>query len=280
MGEQLAITGTDSGLRPGTITAEMIESFRTLGFAKVPGLLDPYWIEHLRGAMDEIMSDSFAHDPRMPGKRGNTNMLHNHPAFRRFMHESPLAAAAAALMRSATARYYEDILIYVEEGVADPGGWHQDTPTWPLKGTQFTNSWFTLEKVTAETGALRIVAGSHLGPFYEPGHIGPDRREAFEHDRHLWTGGPLPDINADPARFPVTTVETDPGDAVIFHPTALHQGWGTPADGPRRTFTVRLFGDDVRWHKKLCVYHEWMANAPMATGDLVDHPRLPLIWQG
>jgi ectoine hydroxylase-related dioxygenase (phytanoyl-CoA dioxygenase family) len=265
-------------LRPAAITDAQIESFETLGYAKVSGLLSEDWIDHLRGAMDDIMSDSFVHSPQLAGKRGNTNMLHNHQEFRRFLDESPLAAGAAALMGSASARYYEDILVYVEEGWDDQGGWHQDTPTWPLQGRQFTNCWLTLEKVTAATGALRVVAGSHLGPFYEPGHIGEDRREAFEHDRYLWTGGPMPDINADPERFPVTVVETDPGDAVIFHPTALHQGLGTPVGGPRRTFTVRLFGDDVGWHRKQCVYHPWMRDAPFADGEVPDDPRLPLIW--
>ncbi|MDG2002885.1 MAG: phytanoyl-CoA dioxygenase family protein [Novosphingobium sp.] len=265
-------------LPPGIVTEAMTESFATLGYAKVPGLLNDFWIDHLRGAMDDILSDSFVHSPQLPGKRGNTNMLHNHSAFRQFMQESPLAAGAAAVMRSASARYYEDILVYVEEGWDDQGGWHQDTPTWPLQGSQFTNCWFALEKVTAATGALRVVAGSHLGPFYEPGHIGEDRREAFEHDRYLWTGGPVPDVNADPDRFPVTAIETDPGDVVIFHPTALHQGFGTPVGGPRRTFTVRLFGDDVGWHRKQCVYHPWMRDAPFADGEVPDDPRLPLIW--
>src|SRR5438270_178638 len=83
-------------------------------------------------------------------------------------------------------------------------------------------------------------------------------REAFEHDRYLWTGGQMPDVNADPDRFPVTVIETDPGDVVFFHPTCLHQGWGKPVGGPRRTITVRLFGDDVGWHRKQCVYHQWM----------------------
>lgn len=265
-------------MAPGKITPELIESFETLGYAKVEGLLGDQWIEHLRGAMGDLLSDSFLHEPTMTGKRGNTNMLHNHPAFRRFLEQSPLVEAAAAIMRSATARYYEDILIFVEEGWDDRGGWHQDTPTWPLKGRQLVNCWFTLERVTAATGALCIVAGSHLGPFYEPVGVGSERSADYQHDKHLWTGGPIPDINADPDRFPVTVVESEPGDVVIFHPTALHQGFGTPAGGPRRTFTVRFFGDDVGWHRKRCVYHPWMRDAPFADGEVPDDPRLPLLW--
>ena len=274
MAEQVA----REALRPGAVSDALIEQFHTLGYAKVPGLLSPEWIETMREAMVDIVAESFVHFAAKPGKRGNKDMLHKYPGFRRTMYESPIAPAAAALLRSRTARYYEDVLVYVEEGWDDQGGWHQDTPTWPLKGSQFANVWFTLEKVTAQTGALRVIAGSHKGPFYEPNHIGEDRRADFERDRHLWTGGPLPDVNAYPEQFPVATIETDPGDVVFFHPTCLHQGWGMPVGGPRRTVTVRLFGDDVGWHRKHCVYHQWMRDLPFADGDVPDDPRMPLIW--
>jgi ectoine hydroxylase-related dioxygenase (phytanoyl-CoA dioxygenase family) len=265
-------------LPPGTITAAMIEHFERVGYVVVPGLLDASWLALLDGAMDEVLADSYGVDPRLPEKRHNTDMLRKSPTFRRVMFESPIAAASAALMGSPSARYYEDILVYVPEGCDDHGGWHQDAPTWPLQGRQFTNVWFSLDATTRDTGSLRIVAGSHLGPWYVPGHIGEDRREAFEHDKYLWTGGPLPEVDADPDRFPVATIETEPGDVVLFHPTALHQGKGRPAGGPRRTFTVRLFGGDVRWHQKRCIYHPWMLEAGLSTGDVPDHPRMPLLW--
>jgi len=265
-------------LPPGTVTEAMIEQFETLGYARLTGLLSPEWIAEIRTAMEQIVADSFVHFESMPGKRGNKDMLHKYPAIRRLMDQSPIAPAAAALLRSRTVRSYEDVLIYVEEGWEDRGGSHQDSPTWPLKGSQFANIWFSLEKVTADTGSLRVVPGSHRGPFYEPVHLGEDRLKDFEHDRYLFTGGPTPDVDADPERFPVTVVETDPGDVVIFHPTCLHQGWGTPIGGPRRTITIRLFGDDVGWHRKQCVYHAWMRDAPWADGEVPDDPRLPLIW--
>jgi hypothetical protein len=278
MDANAAIAEKAAGLPADYVCTAMIEHFDRLGFVVLRGLLDHAWLDLLDGAMGEILSDAYTVDPRLPDKLHNTDMLRKSAAFRRVMLESPIAAAAAGIMRSPSVRYYEDILVYVGEGVADHGGWHQDAPTWPLKGQQFANVWFSLDETTRGTGSLRIVSGSHLGPWYEPGHIGEERREAFEHDRHLWTGGTLPDIDADPERFPVATIETKPGDVVLFHPTALHQGRGTPVSGPRRTFTARLFGDDVRWHAKRCIYHAWMLDIGFKDGDVPDHPRLPLLW--
>jgi ectoine hydroxylase-related dioxygenase (phytanoyl-CoA dioxygenase family) len=105
-----------------------------------------------------------------------------------------------------------------------------------------------------------------------------ERRAAFEHHRYLWTGGPFPEVDADPERFPVATIETKPGDVVLFHPSAIHEGRGAPVGGPRRTFTARLFGDDVRWHQKCCIYHRWMLDCGLTDGDVPDHPKMPLLW--
>jgi hypothetical protein len=278
MGEGLAIAPARTSLRPGTVTEAMIAQFETLGYVKVPGLLDPEWIALLDSAMGEILSDSYMVDPRLPEKRHNKDMLTKFEAFRRVMCESQIAPAAAALMVSNSARYYEDVLVYVPEGLADTGGWHQDAPTWPLQGRQFANIWFSLDATSRDTGSLSVVTASHRGPWYEPGHIGVERSEAFEHDRYLWTGGPFPDVDADPERFPVATIETKPGDVVMFHPSMLHQGRGVPSGGPRRTFTARLFGDDVRWHAKRCIYHAWMLDIGFKDGDLPEHSRLPLLW--
>jgi ectoine hydroxylase-related dioxygenase (phytanoyl-CoA dioxygenase family) len=76
----------------------------------------------------------------------------------------------------------------------------------------------------------------------------------------------------------VKIIETEPGDVVIFHPTALHMGYGPPANGPRRTFTVRMFGDDVRWQRRHSLYHPWMKDAPIDEGAVPEHPKFPMLW--
>ena len=91
--------------------------------------------------------------------------------------------------------------------------------------------------------------------------------------------GPLPDVNADPDRYRVLTIEAEPGDAIIFHPRALHTAYGASPSHPRRTFTIRFMGDDVRWTPKGTYYHAWMRDNGLQEGDEPDHPRFPIIWQ-
>jgi ectoine hydroxylase-related dioxygenase (phytanoyl-CoA dioxygenase family) len=276
MDDQHTALRAEEILPAGMITEAMLEDFQTVGAVLVKGLLSPAWVDYLRENMDEILSDSFRHTP---DKVGNTDMLFNHEAFRRVVYDSPIVVASAKLMQSSSARYYEDVLVYVEEGAVEgKSTWHQDVPSWPVKGRQLTNAWFTLEKTTATSGAIRIVEGSHRGPHYYPNHIPKERQADADHDAYLWDGGPLPDVDADPERFPVRIIETDPGDVVIFHPAALHMGYGPPVGGPRRTFTLRFLGDDVRWQPRRSVYHPWMRDAPIEAGAVPEHPRLPLVW--
>ncbi len=137
--------------------------------------------------------------------------------------------------------------------------------------------WLTLEPVTIETGALCIVAGSHRGPMYRP-RVSSKRAHEIGDDWDFWDGGPFPDVEAEPERFRQLVFETDPGDVVVFHPRALHTGKGSSPSRPRRTFTIRFLGDDVRWQAKRSLFHPWMGECGFKDGDVLDHPRFPLVY--
>ena len=90
-------------------------------------------------------------------------------AVRGFLRESPGAAAAAAAMGSDMVRLYEDLLFIKETGArAAPTPWHQDSSHWPAKGSMMSSLWVSLEETSAETGAMKMVVGSHLAPLHTP----------------------------------------------------------------------------------------------------------------
>lgn len=84
------------------------------------------------------------------------------------------------------------------------------------------------------------------------------------------------DAEPDPAR--TLTFEAEPGDVIVFHPRALHSGYGSAPDRPRRTFTIRFMGDDVRWRDRHAFFHEWMRDCGLHDGDPIDHPGFPVVW--
>jgi ectoine hydroxylase-related dioxygenase (phytanoyl-CoA dioxygenase family) len=274
------------------ITPADISSFADAGAVHIRGLLSSQWMNQLRGIFEELKSSAYDlsgyHDddpakkatPAAPAPKTSLvkddNWMTNE-VMRRFLFESPIAAAAARVLQSSKVQIYEDLLIYKEAGEAPPTPWHQDEPQWPLQGRQMCSVWLCLESVKCDTGALRFVAGSHRGPLYVP-YVPRTHREKLVEDMHYFTGGPLPDVDADPKRFPVVSFDTEPGDVIIFHPRAVHGAFGSDPTRPRRTFSIRFLGDDVRWLSKRSVFHSWLSQITLADGDAVSGARFPQIW--
>ncbi len=239
------------------VDEQAIERFQIDGAVALRGLLDPTWIETLRNAAEELLDGSY--DPALRMGSGASPILQSSgkwqesETFRRFLLDSPIAATSAALMQSRTARLYEDLFQLRPPGLGDPS-WHRDMPYWPVSGRQATNVWFTLEPVTPYKGSIHVVAGSHLDP-----------RES------------LRSITEANASHQVLAFGCEPGDVIIFHPWALHTGYGSWPEQPRRTFTIRFLGDDIRWRPTREYYHDWMYETGPVEGDPLDHPRFPVM---
>ena len=231
-----------------------IERFEMDGAVAIRGLLEPGWIEALRDLVPALLSA--APDPDGPNVSVNA-MWRRFEAFARFLFRSPVGETAAALMRSGPPHLYEDLLLYKRQSTAGTG-WHRDSPHWPVSGRQLSSIWFSLEPVTTATGAMSFVSGSHLD------------------DDALVSVASI-DARAEVAGRPAITFEVEPGDVVAFHPRALHSTSDAASDQPRRSFTLRFAGDDVRWRPRRSVYHEWMRECGLQKGDRLEHPWFPVV---
>lgn len=272
-----------------TITTEQAQTLARDGAVCVRELLDRRWLRELTLIFDALKAQgtdlsSYYGDAESgkPGAGQGQTVVRDDcwrlsPAFLRFLYESALPAAAAALLQSKCIRLYEDLLIYKSSGAEQPTPWHQDEPQWPVSGRQMVSGWFCLDPVTTHTGALRFALGTHRGPMYRP-TVPPERAADLEADAHHFEGGPLPNFAADPARFVVSSFDAHPGDVIFFHPRVLHAALGSDLTHPRRTFSVRFLGDDVRWLPKRSVFHEWLKNISLREGDVISGERFPLLW--
>jgi ectoine hydroxylase-related dioxygenase (phytanoyl-CoA dioxygenase family) len=257
-----------------------IEAYQRVGAIIVRKLIDPGWIAALRACYAPLAQTAtvpFIKGEPPPDMRKLTQragMWEEEERFRAFLFDSPIARAAARLMRSKVAQLYEDILITEPAGGRAMTSWHQDEPTWPVSGRQLSSVWLSLETVTPETGGMRFVEGTHQGPMYHPSFIKAD--EAV--DSRFWTGGAFPDIDAQGDAPTIAQTDTEPGDVVVFHPRAIHTSFGSSKNHTRRTFTIRFMGDDIRWLPKKRIYHRWMHDLGLKEGDRIVTPRMPVVW--
>jgi ectoine hydroxylase-related dioxygenase (phytanoyl-CoA dioxygenase family) len=257
-----------------------VEAYQRVGAIIVRRLISEDWIAAVRRVYDGLAASAVV--PFIKGEPPpDMRKLIQRPGsseesaeFRDFLFNSPIGRAAARCMRSKTAQLYEDILITEPPGGRAQLSWHQDEPTWPVMGRQLSSVWFSLEPVEAETGAMRFVQGTHLGPMYHPAYVTAEQAGA---DARFWEG-PMPEVDAASDTFTIAMTDAAPGDAIIFHPRAIHSSYGSSKDYARRTFTIRLIGDDVRWCDKKRIYHRWMHDLGLKEGDKIVSPRLPVVW--
>jgi ectoine hydroxylase-related dioxygenase (phytanoyl-CoA dioxygenase family) len=234
------------------------------GALVVRGLLDEGWIDVLRGVADDILETADNRDERLSGaavsrSRSADGIWRTSEPFVRVLQQSPLADAAGTALGSASVTLYEDLFLYTDPSV--PGAsWHRDAPHWPLMGQQICSIWLSLEPVEIDTGALHFVAGSH--------HDADD----------VVRGETMTSEEASPDDRDIVGFATEPGDAVVFHPRIRHAALGAAPERPRRTFTIRMVGDDVRWRPRSAYYHPWMVESGLHRGDrLSAHPWFPVL---
>lgn len=167
-------------------------------------------------------------------------------AYRELLRQTNIPDIAAGLFGSHNVwLLYEQI--WFKDGDTRRTPWHQDLPYLPIEGDDLCVMWTTLDPVSQET-ALEFVRGSHRGPLFNPTAFNPDDESAalFPTDAYP----PLPNIEAAREQWPIVSWAMEPGDVVIFHPAMLHGGAPTYARHPRRTLSLRFFGDHAYCAKR------------------------------
>jgi ectoine hydroxylase-related dioxygenase (phytanoyl-CoA dioxygenase family) len=242
-----------------TVSQADRDQFDRVGAVVVRGLVDGADLEHLSRVADALRTEV---GDQGGGSCFDTRVWQRSAVVREFVRDSAVAPTAAAFIGADEIRLYEDLFIYRDAGTEVPTPWHQDEVQWPLTGTQMCSVWLSTQGASPETGALRFVAGSHRGPTYTP-RMPAGREELAE----SFEGGDVPDVDAHPDQFPVVTFVVKPGDALVFHPKLLHGAFGSSSDHPRRTFSFRCMGSDVRWKRKRCVFLDFLRELPLNDGD-------------
>lgn len=263
------------------IAPDLVAAFARDGAVRVPGLLTPAEVALLREGIDANLAAPspralVASRPDDPGRfvEDFCNWQHNE-AYRRVIFESKLAAAAGALTGAVSVRLYHDHMLTKEPGTRQRTPWHQDQPYYNVDGLQNVSFWIPVDPVSRQS-TLEFVAGSHRGPWLMPRTF-MDKQARWFPEGSL---ADLPDIDADPARFPIIGWPVEPGDVIAFHMLALHAAGGVDGGRRRRVFSVRFLGDDMRHAPRA-----WKTSPDfpglaerLPAGAPLDDPLFPVVW--
>ncbi|CAN5620377.1 phytanoyl-CoA dioxygenase family protein [soil metagenome] len=260
------------------ITAEEKKRFQEDGVVCLRGVLSPDWIEELRTGVDEVLS--------RPGPAGKNIgegggrfgydifMWTFNETFRRFQEEGPMGEWAAQLLDSQRSYLAVDAMFVKEPGTPNHTPWHHDQPYLWLDGQQVLSFWTPLDTVTADSGAIDWIPGSHRwGKWFKPKGFDPknyvDYPDIFEE---------IPDIEAAREQYGVMHFDTEPGDLVVHHLLTLHHSPGNATQGRRRrALGIRYVGDDVTFATR-AMGPRPLYDVGLKQGDAIGSDMFPQVW--
>ena len=186
-----------------------------------------------------------------------------------------MAGVAALIMNSQRVRMFNDTMFVKEPSTPEPTPWHHDLPYFKLGGMQNCSVWIPLDPVTQASGAMTFVRGSHRwGKNFHPISFGKDGGEVLNHDGF---DGPVPDIDADPARYATINFDMLPGDVTFHHLLTLHKaGANTTSGTRRRVHTIRMAGDDATYLERAYASTEF--ETTLISGQALSGPQFPVLW--
>ncbi len=179
--------------------------FETFGFVVMRNLFDAKELAVLRTEFDKRMASAYRHAPFDGTTRHWVPMLGpSTPFFAGLLEDRRLCGVAEQLYGPDTIGIIADANRYVGDTK-----WHPDTGSFHQNGVKFA---YYLESVDAETGALRVIPGSHKQPFHD------ELRKV------------MPTLNLDISAVPAFTCTSEPGDVVAFDLRTWHASYGGSDD--------------------------------------------------
>lgn len=254
-----------------------IRTYEEDGIVLLKGMFDTEWVERLRALVDEDMANpgKLCQELTREGNPGrfffDTFMWTYNDGFKQAVFDSPAAGIAAAAMRSDKVNIFFDQLLIKEPGTTERTPWHHDMPYWPVIGDQVCTVWVALDSVTAETGSVEYVKGSHKwGQRY--------RADAFAGDGRYKEDLPkVPDIDAMRDEVEMLQFEFEPGDCTVHHALLVHGAPGNARfDTRRRAYVTRWAGADATYFPRENI-QQMMWEPTAEPGGPLDSPLWPVV---
>jgi len=254
-----------------------IEAFQSQGAVLIKGAFVDF-VERARTAIQENMANPSWRERTYRPDDGGQAFFQDYvvwdqfDGYRALVSDSQMAALAAALMQSKTARIFHDHVLVKEPGNSVVTPWHQDQPYYLCEGRQSVSFWVPLDEVPREQ-TIEYVAGSHLwGTDFKPQRF--DGTDLFEND----PSDAVPDVNARRDELEILGWPVEPGDAVAFNFRTLHGAPANKSPNRRRVISLRWVGDDAVFAKRRGPTSPAFPDLDYEDGAPFDAPEFPVLY--
>jgi len=211
------LAASQTGIDEATmLTDAQLFHFRTFGFLVFRQLFRADELRTIRAEFDLAMEAAYRHMPFDGTRRHWLPLMGPTTPFFAGLLEDPRFYEPARQM------YGDDVLGVVSDGNRYVGNtkWHPDTASIHQYGVKFA---YYLEPVGAESGALRVIPGSHRNPWHDELRAG------------------LRESGLDFGDVPACVCASEPGDVVAFDLRLWHGSHGGSSD--RRMCTLVYYNN-------------------------------------
>ena len=205
-----SLASVDSAVQNHQLSQTQLRFFHTFGYLLLSGRFSED-IGEIGNAFDQVMAAPDNGSVPLAYSDGGRSMvpcmLDQHPTLNALKSDPRITAIADSIIG--------DGWVYAESAgdlLECETTWHRDTYGTPL--TQFSiKLLFYMEPLTASTGALRVMPGTH---YFRGGYVKDVLRGQGFPDRMQETFGVAADT------IPAVAVETNPGDVVVLNFRTVH----------------------------------------------------------
>jgi ectoine hydroxylase-related dioxygenase (phytanoyl-CoA dioxygenase family) len=261
---------------------EDVEAFRRDGVVCLRGVFAD-WVEPLRAGLERNLADPLAYAfPVESTREGEPGRFFDSycnwqrtPEYARFVERSCAASMAGQFMGSAVAQYFHEHVFVKEPGTQAATPWHQDLPYYCVDGRKSVSIYVALDPI-AESWAVRFATGSHLWPRLCYPRVFLDGADFNTADASLQ---PMPDVDAEPERYPTVGWDLAPGDAILFNFRTAHGSTAAEVGARRRAFVTRWMGDDMVYCERPGEISPPYENHGMTDGERMREDWFPILWR-
>lgn len=196
------------------LTDQQIDQFNTFGFLIFRQAFSPAELATIESEYENGLNTAYRHKPFDGSKRyWTTTMGPETPLMTSLLEDARFHVPAQQL-------YGEDVIGIIADANRYVGHttWHPDHNTDPTKDCYGVKFAYYLDPVGAQTGALRVVPGSHKSPL------------------HQEVGDTIKRSGLDILAVPSYVCDSQPGDVVAFDLRLWHASWGGSAGRRMCTF--------------------------------------------
>jgi len=227
------------------LSNEEIDFYKNQGAIVIKNVFKP-WIDLLRTGFEKVL--------KKPGPHARENVKNEEgrffedycnwqriPEFKKFAEESPAAQIVAEATGSKSIQLFHEHIFVKDPGTIKETPWHQDMPYYCVDGNDTGSFWIPLDSISKEN-SLKILLGSHKLPKLVRPTKWSNNQSWYSNDSNFMD---MPDIKI--LEKNILKSEMSLGDVILFNFKVLHSSPGNSENIPRRAFSMRFMGDDVKY---------------------------------